>query len=57
MILLKGTDGKKDGVYQVKDTMNPKWVNVVDILESHGVQPYKFENCDIYKLPWAKENA
>ena len=33
-ILLKGTEGK-DGVYQVRDTMNPKWVNVVDILESN----------------------
>tara|TARA_B100001123_G_C15284178_1_gene1015067 strand:- start:1016 stop:1609 length:594 start_codon:yes stop_codon:yes gene_type:complete len=55
-ILLKGTDGK-DGVYQVRDTMNPKWVNVVDILESKHVAPYKFEDCDIFKLPWTKENA
>tara|TARA_B100000287_G_scaffold355555_1_gene346176 strand:+ start:100 stop:615 length:516 start_codon:yes stop_codon:yes gene_type:complete len=55
-ILLKGTDGK-DGVYQVRDTMNPKWVNVVDILESTNISPYKFENCDIFKLNWTKENA
>ncbi len=61
-ILLKGTDGK-DGVYQVRDTMNPKWVNVVDILESKHVQPYKFTNVNIFKLPWlskekkSKENA
>ena len=32
LILIKGT-GRKDGVYHVRDTMNPKWVNVVDILE------------------------
>ena len=50
-ILLKGTD-HKDGVYQVRDTMNPKWVNVVDILESEHVQPYKFTDVHIYKLNW-----
>ena len=50
-ILLKGA-GHKDGVYQVRDTMNPKWVNVVDILESKGVEPYKFTDADIFKLPW-----
>jgi len=55
-ILLKGTDNK-DGVYQVRDTMNPKWVNVVDILESKNVSPYKFVNCDIFKLDWTKESA
>jgi len=55
-ILIKGTDGK-DGVYQVRDTMNPKWVNVVDILESKHVAPYKYVDCDIFKLEWTKENA
>ena len=42
----------KSGVYQVRDTMNPKWVNVVDILESDHVVPYKFTDAHIYKLPW-----
>lgn len=55
-ILLKGADNK-DGVYQVRDTMNPKFVNYVDILESKNVSPYKFTGCDIFKLPWTKENA
>ena len=50
-VLLKGT-GKKDGVYQVRDTMNPKWVNVVDILESEHVQPYKFTGVQLFKLSW-----
>jgi len=50
-VLIKGT-GKKDGVYQVRDTMNPKWVNVVDILESEHVLPYKFTGVHIYKLNW-----
>jgi hypothetical protein len=55
-VLLKGTDGK-DGVYQVRDTMNSKWVNVVDILESINVKPYKFTGVDIFKLNWTEENA
>ena len=50
-ILLKGA-GKKDGVYQGRDTMNPKWVNVVDILESKHVEPYKYTDAHIFKLPW-----
>ena len=50
-ILLKGA-GNKDGVYQVRDTMNPKWVNVVDILESENVQPYKYTDAQIFKLNW-----
>ena len=45
-ILLKGTS-HNDGVYQVKDTMNPRFVNRVDILESPGVKPYKFEKAQI----------
>ena len=50
-VLLKKA-GHKAGVYQVRDTMNPKWVNVVDILESKNVEPYKFTNAHIFKLPW-----
>ena len=51
LILIKGT-GRKDGVYHVRDTMNPKWVNVVDILESTHVQPYKYTDAHIFKLNW-----
>ena len=47
-ILLKGTDGK-DGVYQVRDTMNKRYVNRIDILESIDVKPYKFEKAKIIK--------
>ena len=53
-ILLKGT-AHKDGVYQVRDTMNPKWVNVVDILESENVQPYKYTDAQIFKLNWLQK--
>lgn len=47
-VILKGTDGK-DGVYQVRDTMNKRWVNRIDILESIDVKPYKFEKAKIVK--------
>ena len=47
-ILLKGTDGK-DGVYQVRDTMNKRYVNRIDILESIDVKPYKYDNAKITK--------
>ena len=54
-ILLKGTDNK-DGVYQVKDTMHPRWVNRIDILESPGTKPYMFPTAEIVKLAWNSEN-
>ena len=47
-VVLKGTDGK-DGVYQVKDTMNKRFVNRIDILESPGTKPYKFTSAKIKK--------
>tara|TARA_R110000796_G_scaffold33948_1_gene87801 strand:+ start:136 stop:624 length:489 start_codon:yes stop_codon:yes gene_type:complete len=55
-ILLKGTD-KKDGVYQVRDTMNPRYVNWVDILESPGVRPYKFSGAQILKTDMTVQNS
>ena len=57
-ILIKGTpDSHKDGVYNVRDTMNPKYVNYVDILESKNVKPYKYENVHIYKMDWTENLA
>ena len=47
-IFLRGTDGK-DGVYQVRDTMNRRFVNRIDILESPGTKPYKFASAKINK--------
>ena len=47
-VLLRNTDGK-DGVYQVRDTMNKRFVNRIDILESIGVKPYKFVDAKIIK--------
>jgi len=47
-IILKGTDGK-DGVYQVRDVMNARFVNRIDILESIDVKPYKYDKAKIVK--------
>jgi len=47
-VLLKGTD-HKDGVYQVRDVMNKRFVNRIDILESVDVKPYKFDKAKIIK--------
>ena len=47
-IVLTGTEGK-DGVYQVKDTMNKRFVNRIDILETPGTKPYKFTDAKILK--------
>ena len=47
-VLLQGTY-TKDGFYQVRDTMNPRFVNRIDILESPGVKPYKYVDATIIK--------
>ena len=52
-ISVEGTkNGQHDGIWQVRDTMNPKWVNMVDILESTNVKPYKYVDAQIYKMNW-----
>ena len=45
-IVIEGT-GKWDGVYQVRDTMNPKWINRVDILTTNS--RFKYDNITMYK--------
>ena len=45
-IVIEGT-GKWDGIYQVRDTMNPKWVNRVDILTTNS--RFKYDNITMYK--------
>ena len=45
-IVIEGTDGW-DGIYQVRDTMNPKWSNRVDILTTNS--RFKYNNITMYK--------
>jgi hypothetical protein len=45
-VIIEGTDGW-DGVYQVRDTMNPKWVKRVDILTTNSM--FKYTDVKMYK--------
>ena len=38
---------KKSGLYQVKDTMNKRFMNRIDILETPGTAPYKYNDASI----------
>tara|TARA_R110000765_G_scaffold136752_1_gene236155 strand:- start:2540 stop:3124 length:585 start_codon:yes stop_codon:yes gene_type:complete len=42
--------GKKSGLYQVRDTMAKRWINRIDILETPGVIPYKYNDASLRKL-------
>ena len=50
-IVIEGTD-KWDGIYQVRDTMNPKWVKRVDILTTDS----KFKYTDVKMYKYVKDN-
>ena len=50
-IVIEGTDGW-DGVYQVRDTMNAKWTNRVDILTTNS----KFKYTDVKMYKYVKIN-
>ena len=47
-VAIKGTQ-KYDGIYQVRDTMNPRFVHRVDILRTKGDDKFKYENIALYK--------
>ena len=47
-VVIEGTDdGKWDGLYQVRDTMNAKWVKRVDILTTNS--RFKYTDVKMYK--------
>lgn len=45
--------GKKSGVYQVRDVMNRRFTDRIDILEGVDVRPYKYDNARMVKLVYA----
>ena len=49
--------GRKSGVYQVRDTMAPRWINRIDILETPGVKPYKYNEASIRRITMSSENT
>lgn len=48
-IRVSGT-AHKDGIYKVADTMNKRFKNRIDFLETRGTQTYKFHNVIIEKI-------
>jgi len=48
-IIVEGCNGKYDGIWQVRDTMNDRFHNRIDFLQSKGTKPIKFDNAVIYK--------
>ena len=42
-IVIEGA-GKNSGVYQVRDTMNPKWTKRVDVLKTPGTKQFRYDN-------------
>ena len=46
--------GKKSGVYQVRDVMNKRYTDRIDILEGVDVRPYKYDNARMVKLVYAE---
>ena len=50
-IAVEGTkSGKYDGIWQVRDTMSPKWIKRVDFLVTNGTRPFKYNEIKITKL-------
>ena len=47
-VYVKGTH--KDGVYTIRDCMNKRKKNQIDILESIGTSQYKYDNIEIFYL-------
>ena len=47
-IVIEGI-GEHSGVYQVRDTMNPKHTNRVDILRTPGSKQFKYDNVIMYR--------
>ena len=47
-VMLKGTEGY-DVIYQVRDTMAPKFINRVDILRTERSKWFKFDNATLYR--------
>lgn len=42
--------GKKNGTYEIHDTMNKRFKNRIDFLESIGTKQYKYENVKMKKI-------
>lgn len=48
-VIIESSEGEIDGEYVVRDTMNPRWINRVDLLSPYGDSLGKWENVFIRK--------
>ena len=48
--------GHKDGIYKVVDTMNKRFTNRIDFLETAGTHRYKFNQVTLTKIQWKTNN-
>jgi len=55
LVEIKGA-GHKDGIYRVVDTMNKRFTNRIDFLETAGTQRYKFNQVTLTKIQWKTNN-
>ena len=46
-VVIEGINGMYDGVWQVKDTMHPRWTNRVDLLCNPGTSPFKIDSAKL----------
>jgi 3D (Asp-Asp-Asp) domain-containing protein len=49
-VIIEGTNGKYNGVWQVKDTMNRRFTNRIDFLCSPGTKQFKFDEVAVTVL-------
>lgn len=48
-VVVRGA-GHKDGIYTIVDTMNKRYTNRIDFLETKGTRWYKYENVQMASL-------
>lgn len=56
-VFLNIPNSEKTGVYIVKDIMNARFTNRVDILETVGQPIYSYTNGRLYEIKWVYDDA
>tara|TARA_Y100000593_G_C4183936_1_gene273392 strand:- start:171 stop:644 length:474 start_codon:yes stop_codon:yes gene_type:complete len=46
-VVIEGINGTYDGVWQVKDTMHPRWENRIDLLCNPGTSPFRKDSATL----------
>jgi len=56
-VIIDGTNGRYNGVWQIKDTMAKRFINRIDFLCSPGTEPFKFEDVSLMTLITEEEGS